>query len=155
MRTRSLVPRPKTTVISLEARLVRRRLAWLARSFPLAALGKVYEHHVGKALPTCSYTKKSLLTALVNCKARMVSCRYDSFLYCSRSVMTTELVSQSLVGRAVVPSSGSSWLYYILLLHVWNYYKLSTLFQILVLSQVTLGLGLTATEINKKYRNKT
>ena len=34
----------------------------------------------GKALPTCSYTKNSLLTALVNCKARMVSCQYDSFL---------------------------------------------------------------------------
>ena len=29
------------------------------------ALGKAYEHHVGKALPTCSYTKNSLLTALV------------------------------------------------------------------------------------------
>ena len=28
--------------------------AWLARSFPPAALGKAYEHHVGKALPTCS-----------------------------------------------------------------------------------------------------
>ena len=39
--------------------------------FPLAALGKAYEHHVGKALPTCSYTKNSLLTALVNCKASM------------------------------------------------------------------------------------
>ena len=58
---------------------------------PPAALGKAYEHHVGKALPTCSYTKNSLLTALVNCKARMVSCQYDSFLCCSWSVvMTTE-----------------------------------------------------------------
>ena len=65
--------------------------AWLARSFPPAALGKAYEHHVGKVLPTCSYTKNSLLTALVNCKARMVSCQYDSFLCCSWSViMTTE-----------------------------------------------------------------
>ena len=39
-------------------------------------MGKVYEHHIGKAnsaiqLPTYSYTKKKkLLTALVNCDAR-------------------------------------------------------------------------------------
>ena len=57
------------------------------RSFPPVALGKVYEHHVGKALPTCSYTKNSLFTALVNCKARMVSCQYDSILCCSWSVV--------------------------------------------------------------------
>ena len=50
--------------------------------FPPPALGKAYEHYVGKALaaliqlPTCGYTKDSLLTALVNRKARMVSCRY-------------------------------------------------------------------------------
>ena len=42
-------------------------------SFPPAALSKAYEHHVGKALhsaalPTCSYTKNILLTALVICK---------------------------------------------------------------------------------------
>ena len=48
-----------------------------------------------------------------------------------------KLVSQSLVGRAVGPSSGSSWLYYTLLLHAWNYTKL---FQVLVLSQVTLEI---------------
>ena len=55
--------------------------AWLAQSFPSAALGKAYEHHVGgKAPPTCSYSKNSLLTTLVNCKARMVGCQYDSFL---------------------------------------------------------------------------
>ena len=71
------MPTPKTMSISLEARLVHSC--------------KAYEHHVGKALPTCSYTKNSLLTALVNCKARMVSCQYDSFLCCSWSVvMTTE-----------------------------------------------------------------
>ena len=58
--------------------------------FPVA-LGKAYEHHIGKALPTCSYTKNSLFTALVNCKARMVSCQYDSILCCSWSVvMITE-----------------------------------------------------------------
>ena len=61
----------------------------------LTALGKVYEHHVDKALPTCSYTKNSLFTALVNCKARMVtlnSSQYDSILCCSWSVvMITEL----------------------------------------------------------------
>ena len=34
-----------------------------------------------------------------------------------------KLVSQSLVGRAVGPSSGSSWLYYTLLIHAWNYYQ--------------------------------
>ena len=55
-----------------------------------------------------------------------------------------KLLSQSLVGRAVCPSSGSSWLYYIPRTTT----KLSTLFQVLVLSQVTLeifflGLGLT------------
>ena len=106
MRTQSLVPRPTTTVISLEARLVHRRKGQLpvpyidSRFMPVrmagtvfspAALGKAYEHHVGKVLPTCSYTENSLLTALVNCKARMVSCQYDSFLCCSWSVvMTTE-----------------------------------------------------------------
>ena len=85
MRTRSLVPRPKTTVIGLEARVLSSTQAkWPVGSthgwHGHAALGKAYEHHVGKALPTCSYTKNSLLTALVNCKARMVSCQYDSFL---------------------------------------------------------------------------
>ena len=38
-----------------------------------AALGKAYEHHVGKALHSaayCSYTKTSLLTASVNCNAK-------------------------------------------------------------------------------------
>ena len=81
MCTQGLVPRPKTTVISLEARLEHRRngkllaqYAWLARSFPPAALGsKAYEHHIGKVLPTCSYTKNSLLTALVSCKAGQLS----------------------------------------------------------------------------------
>ena len=33
------------------------------------------------------------------------------------------MLSQSLVGRAVYPSSGSSWLYYTLLLHSQNYYQ--------------------------------
>ena len=66
--------------------------AWLARSFSTAALGKAYEHHVGKALPTCSYTKNNLLTASVNCKARVVSC-HDNLIM--------KLVSQSLVGRVV------------------------------------------------------
>ena len=48
----------------------------LQRSFPPVALSKAYEHHIGKALPTCTITKNSLFTALVNCKARMVSCQY-------------------------------------------------------------------------------
>ena len=85
-------------VIGLEARLVhsqngQQAVRMAGTGFPPAALGKAYEHHVGKALPkaTCSYTKNSLLTALVNCKARIVSCQYDSFLCCSWSVvMTTE-----------------------------------------------------------------
>ena len=29
--------------------------AWLAQSFPPAALGKAYEHHVGKALHSAAY----------------------------------------------------------------------------------------------------
>ena len=88
MRTRSLVPRPKTTVIGLEARLVHRRNGQRAvmagTVFSPAALGKAYEHHVGKALPTCSYTKNSLLRALVNCKARMVSCQFSVLQLVSR-----------------------------------------------------------------------
>ena len=47
--------------------------AWLVRTFPPAALGKAHEHHVGKALPTCSYTKNSLLTALVKLGWSVVS----------------------------------------------------------------------------------
>ena len=46
---------------------------WLVWTFPPAALGKAYEHHVGKALPTCSYTKNSLLTALVKLGWSVVS----------------------------------------------------------------------------------
>ena len=122
MRTRSLVPRPKTT-FSLEARLVHSRNGQLPCWHGLFP-SRHYEHHVGKALPTCSYTKNSLFTALVNCKARMVSCQYDSILcYCWSVVMITELFSQSLVERAVGLLSGSSWLYYTLLLHAWNYYQ--------------------------------
>ena len=84
----------------------------LARSFPPAALDKAYEHHVGKVLSTCSYTKNSLLTALVSCKARVVRCQYDSFLLlqlasCHENLIM-KLVSQSLVGRVVGPSSVSS-----------------------------------------------
>ena len=117
--------------------------AWLARSFPPAALGKTYEHHVGKALPTCSYTKNGLLTALVNCKARMVSSaagrRHDNWIM--------KLVLQSLVGRAVGPS-GSSWLYY--------YMPGTTTMQTVnavsssgvVTGYTLLRLGLTVTEIN-------
>ena len=41
---------------------------------------------LGKALHSAAY-KNSLLTALVNCKARMVSCQCDSFLCCSWSVV--------------------------------------------------------------------
>ena len=38
-----------------------------------------------------AYKTDLLFTALVNCKARMVSCQYDRFLCCSWSViMTTE-----------------------------------------------------------------
>ena len=84
----------------------------MARSFPPAALDKAYEHHVGKALSTCSYTKDSLLTALVNCKARVVHCQYDNFLLLQlvshHDNLIMKLVPQSLVGRAVGPSSGSS-----------------------------------------------
>ena len=67
MRTRSLVPRLKITVIGLGTRLVHERnreltsgqYAWLARSLPVV-VGKAYEHHIGKhsiQLPT-SHTKK-------------------------------------------------------------------------------------------------
>ena len=82
--------RPRSLVCKREYTSER---AWLARSFPPAALGKAYEHQHCIQLPTCSYTKNSLLTALVNWKARMVSCQYDSFLCCSWSVvmwLTTE-----------------------------------------------------------------
>ena len=61
-------------------------------------------------------------------------------------------ISQCLVGRVVGPSSGSSWLYYY---KPGTTTKQSTLFQVLVLSRVTLeifflGFGLTVTEINIK-----
>ena len=61
-----------------------RQRAWLARSFPPAALGKAYEHHVRKAPHSAAYYTKN---SLVNCKARMVSCQYGSFLCCSWSVV--------------------------------------------------------------------
>ena len=48
--------------------------------FPPRHWARLMKHYVGKALPTCSYSKNSLLTALVNCKARIVGCQYDSFL---------------------------------------------------------------------------
>ena len=63
----------------------------------------------------------------MNCKARVVRCQYDSFLLLQLASrhdnLIMKLVSQSLVGRAVGPSLGSSWLYYTLLLHAWNYYQ--------------------------------
>ena len=87
MRTRSLVPRPKTTIISLEARLVHRRNGQLPVRMagteagtvfpkvyaihgfsPPVALGKAYEHHVDKALPTLKIAYSQLL--IMNCKAR-------------------------------------------------------------------------------------
>ena len=56
--------------------------ARLARSSsPVAlALGKAYECHVRRyiQLPTCSYTKNSPLTALVNSKVTMISCQDDN-----------------------------------------------------------------------------
>ena len=65
-------------------------------------------------LPTFSYTKTSLLTALVNCVTvvSMISfCAAASSCHViDKCIM--KLVSQSLVRRAVGPSSGSSWLYY-------------------------------------------
>ena len=91
---------------------------WLAQSFPPVALGKAYELHVSKALPTCSYTKLSLLTALVNCKARMVSCQHEFSvlqLVSRHDNWIMKLVSQGLVGRAVGPSSGSSYTWNIFL----------------------------------------
>ena len=68
-----------------------------------------------------------------------------------------KLVSQSLLGRVVGPSSSSSWLHYYYMPGTTT--KLSTLFQVLVLSRVTLeiffiGLGLTVTEINIKKVQK-
>ena len=65
------------------------------------------------------------------------------------------LISQSLVGRAVGPSSGLAGYYYM----PGTTTKLSMLFQVLVLSWVTLetfflGLGLTVTEINIKKVQK-
>ena len=43
--------------IGLEARseIVSRQYAWLAWSFPPTALGKAYEHHVGKVLHSAAY----------------------------------------------------------------------------------------------------
>ena len=64
-------------------------------------------------LPTCSYTNKTLLTALVNFKARLVSCQYSFVLkLISHHVIKLnirKLVSQSLIRRVVGPSS---WHYY-------------------------------------------
>ena len=69
-----------------------------------------------------------------------------------------KLVSQSLVGRAVGPLSGSSWLYYSLLLHAWNYYStvntVSSSGVVVTLEIFFLGLGLTVTEINIKKVQK-
>ena len=73
----------------------------LAQSFPIV-VGKTYEHQVQRCiqLPTDSYTTNSLLTALVNCKTRMVSSQFI-FLCCIWSVVMwskiQKLVSQTLV----------------------------------------------------------
>ena len=67
-----------------------------------------------------------------------------------------KLVSQSLVGRAVGPSSGSSWLYYTLL-HAWNYETVNAISSsgvLVTLEIFFLGLGLTVTEINIKKVQK-
>ena len=52
MRTRNLVPKPNTTLIGLGTILVHKGdepRARLARSLPVV-VGKVCEHHIGKAL---------------------------------------------------------------------------------------------------------
>ena len=62
-----------------------------------------------------------------------------------------KLISQSLVGRAVGPSSGLA--RYII--HAWNYYQTVNAVSCSCVARkiLFLGLGLTVTEI--KYRNKT
>ena len=67
-----------------------------------------------------------------------------------------KLISQSLVGRAVSPSLGSSWLYYTLLLHSTNYYQTQRSFKFWCCHglHLFLGLGLTVTEINIKKEEK-
>ena len=65
MRTRSLVPKTKTTVIGLGARLahvksrVDQRSVRLARSLPVV-VAKAYavQHHLGKALHLAAYISK-------------------------------------------------------------------------------------------------
>ena len=63
-----------------------------------------------------------------------------------------KLVSQSLVGRVVGPSSGSSWLYYTLLFITVN--AISSSGVVVTLEIFFLGLGLTVTEINIKKVQK-
>ena len=76
---------------STQVKIASGQYAWLSGSFPPAALGKAYEQHVGKALHSAAYlynyTKNSLLTALVNCKARMVSCQFSMLQLVSRCVI--------------------------------------------------------------------
>ena len=66
-----------------------------------------------------------------------------------------KFVSQSLVGRVVGPSSGSSWLYYTCLeplLNCQRRFKSSGV--AVTLEKFFLGLGLTVTEINIKKVQK-
>jgi len=74
MRTRSLVPRLKITVIGLGTKLVHERnreltsgqYAWLARSLPVV-VGKAYEHHITStafSFPLATL-KNSILTTSV------------------------------------------------------------------------------------------
>ena len=99
----------------------------------------------------------------MNCKARVVRCQYDSFLLLQLASrhdnLIMKLVSQSLVGRAVGPSLGSSWLYYTLLLHARNYYQTVNAVSsgsgvITDYSFILLRLGLTVTEISIKKVQK-
>ena len=79
--TQSLVPRPKTNIICLGARLVHKRNCKLAsRQYTQLA----WSLPVVADILTATL-KKQHTTALVNCKARIVSCQY-SFLCYSLSV---------------------------------------------------------------------
>ena len=64
MHTRSLIPKPKTTVIDLGVRLVHKQImtrhyARLGCTvFSRTMVGKTYEHYIGKALHLAAYYSK-------------------------------------------------------------------------------------------------
>ena len=127
MRTRSLVPKPRTTVIDLGARQVdtwnRYQSGSCTVSSRSSGQGLCRVHHLGKLL-TYSYLRSFS-------KARVVSCLSKLTVVCCpvRERKSGNQLHEGEVRcrRVAGPSSGSSWQLYVtcynyLFIHAWNHY---------------------------------